>query len=138
MKYFVLFIPFLLLAFACNRPANKAVTQKTPQVRKKYEPTAEQIEQKDRVEAPKQTKSEGFSGERSRPLPVLPATSEEGGQKVAPTIIAELTRTPCYGECAVYTIQIMSDYSLRYFGHQNVDLLGEFTGALTFNPMLQL
>jgi len=138
MRYLLFIAPFLLLTLACNRTANKAVTQKTPQVRTKYEPTPEQIEQKDRVAAPKQATSEGYSGERSRTSTAPASKAVEGGQKLAPTVIAELTRTPCYGECAVYTIQILSDNTLRYFGRQNVDLLGEFTGQLTFDPMIRL
>ena len=136
MKHFLLVVSLLLLTLGCNRQTNQAVTQKTPQV-KKVTPSAE-MKTREKSAVPKDTVIARYSSQRSLNSPTIVANSTEGGQKAAPTAIAEITKTPCYGECAVFTLQIMSDYSLRYIGRQNVDLLGEFTGKLPFNPIKKL
>ncbi len=45
-------------------------------------------------------------------------------------MVISLRRTPCFGKCPVYQIQVYSDGSLRYEGVQFTERLGTYFGKL--------
>ncbi|MEL6667744.1 MAG: DUF6438 domain-containing protein [Bacteroidota bacterium] len=74
--------------------------------------------------------------EQKKPLPANP-TAE---QVIAKADLAVLRTTPCEeGDCPVYQLRILNDYTLHYQGIENVDLIGHYHGQpTTFNPMTGL
>ncbi len=49
---------------------------------------------------------------------VLPKTSSE-------KLVFKIERTPCFGRCPVYTIELLSNKTIVYNGIKNVEQLGE-------------
>ena len=47
------------------------------------------------------------------------------------SLIAMLSRTPCYGRCPVYRFNIYSSGSVNYYGKANTEMEGMHTGKLT-------
>lgn len=134
---FLLFLALLVsFSWGCNRPANKVVqaepkkTYTKPNV-EDYGPITEREVGEDVQVGAAYTK--GSSPQRPR-FTIDPET----GEKI-PVVVVELRQTPCLADtCPDFTVQLMADYTLRYYGRANVDLLGEFTGEIKFNPWLKL
>lgn len=57
-----------------------------------------------------------------------------GGQQAAPTTsVTEIVmkRTPCFGTCPVYTVQLQRDGAVTYTGEQNVEHVGRRVGWIS-------
>lgn len=52
-------------------------------------------------------------------------------EKAGPTEVFTLRKTPCYGECPVYRLTIMSDGDVYYTGINNVDLIGDYRAKVS-------
>lgn len=52
-------------------------------------------------------------------------------EKAGPTEVFTLRKTPCYGECPVYRLTIMSDGVVYYTGINNVDLIGDYRAKVS-------
>lgn len=46
-------------------------------------------------------------------------------------VIASMEKTPCFGFCPVYKMEIYGDLTIKYIGEKNVDNIGEYTGNVT-------
>ncbi|MCI4670124.1 MAG: DUF6438 domain-containing protein [Bacteroidia bacterium] len=57
-------------------------------------------------------------------------TSKESGQG-RPDFSLDITTTPCYGKCPVYTLSIDNDLKVVYKGIMNTDLKGTFSNQLS-------
>ena len=53
-------------------------------------------------------------------------SSEQKAKEVKKALIISLERTPCYGTCPIYKMEIFSDGSAFYHGEQFVDNKGNF------------
>lgn len=131
------------MAAACNREANKVVTARpaTPSVQptvvEKETPKMERIgpsELAPDMEIEKEPMSRASKAAIQARKAQQARIAETGIQEV----IAELRQTACEGDCPVFTLKVMTDFSLRYEGVANVDLIGNFTGTVPFNPMSRL
>ncbi len=52
--------------------------------------------------------------------------SEQKTKEVNKELIISLERTPCYGTCPIYKMEIFSDGSAFYHGERFVDKMGDF------------
>lgn len=144
MKHFLLLALGLCLLSACNRKANKAITEtKEPVMRTKPRaPEPEEVAEMSMATPPPETGNERIRSARGAvrgPQSQAARNAQRDATgKVIPTVMAEISKTACYGDCPVYTLQIMSDYTLRFEGKQHVDLIGKFEAKLNFNPMARL
>lgn len=130
-----------LLLAACNRKANRVVTDKTPvtTVPDKEKELPEMAEfDPAHYEGNEMMESETLSRSGQARMKALKEQRERIAKTGEQEMIAQLQKTGCYGECPVFTLKIMTDNSLRYEGVANVDLIGKFTGTVDFNPMSQL
>lgn len=67
------------------------------------------------------------SGKGSAKMRQLAAKNEKSG----PTAVFTLRKTPCYGDCPVFRLVVLSDGTVQYSGIRNVELLGEYQSQLT-------
>ena len=56
----------------------------------------------------------------------------------ASDIVISIRKTPCYGTCPAYEMQIYSDLSVKLKGERFLDLIGEFESTLSPERMAQL
>ena len=107
MKNTILFL-FLLSTtlFACS----KKNVDKT---------TASQIK-KETSKTPSKTNVEHNNGFEPA-LPIIPAVR----------LMAKIDRTPCFGKCPVFTIELFDDGTVKYNGVAFVDKQGTFTAKVT-------
>jgi len=141
MRYLLILACLPLLALACNRKTNQAVTAAAPTTAPRVVNKSEQFDPRqtsDVAAAPMQNVPDAEDAVGSRGARRAVAAQKAAAAAEAPTVVAEIRKTSCYGDCPVFRFQIMSDYSLRYVGQENVVLIGSFTGTLSFNPMLKL
>lgn len=139
----------LLIVSSCNRPVNKLVTEQQPApttqtdvprpnpqpIRApRVEPTPAQPLDEDELLVEETRISEHLRPKTTPPFTIDSLT----GEKI-PTLLVELKETGCLQDtCPDFTIQLLADYTFRYIGRANVDLLGEFTGKAEFNPLLKV
>ncbi len=59
---------------------------------------------------------------------------------IVPTVrlLAKIDRTPCYGKCPVFTIELFDDGTVKYNGVAFVDKKGTFTAQVTPEFMAQI
>lgn len=139
MKNLLFLSVALLFVWGCNRPAAAVVTpeKETTVRRAPRQPKPEEIAESPLMdEGPMDTPSRIAGGS-----PAAKRTPEAIAKARAnPEMIAEIRQYPCETtlDCPDFTLQIMNDFSLRYEGRANVDLLGTYSGKLTFDPMSRL
>lgn len=56
----------------------------------------------------------------------------------ATDVIASIEKTPCFGFCPVYKLDIYGDGKVVYKGTKNVDNVGDYTGKATQEQLDQL
>lgn len=130
----------LAITLSCNRKSNQVVfaeptaQKEKPTVQKKM-PSIEEIGM---VEAEETGAGEAAVKVQGNDPRAMRTPEGLAAAKANPQVVAELRKTPCYGNCPVFTIQIMTDGSLRYEGKKNTDLIGQYTGTLTTDPFFKI
>lgn len=131
----------LTVAFSCNRKANPAVFAEptVPKERPTVQKNIPSIEEMGETlpEDPGPVEAVLNIGGGKDPLTMR---TPEGiaAAKANPEVVAELRKTPCYGDCPVFTLQVMTDGSLRYDGKKNTDLIGKYTGQPKSDPFFKV
>ncbi len=67
-------------------------------------------------------------------IPTPPSVpSETPKAAVKPTtgtyVVFSIRRSPCFGKCKVYELQVLSDGTAHYFGKNNVEKIGDFVAT---------
>lgn len=144
MKSFFIGSLILLIGFtfSCNRKTNQVVfaeptvQKEKPTVQKKM-PAIEEMEELEAMDPGPADDQEVRIGGRNNPS-YLRTPEGLAAAKANPQLVAELRKTPCYGDCPVFTIQIMTDGSLRYEGKKNTELIGKYTGTPKSDPFFKI
>jgi hypothetical protein len=145
MRLLIVLVALLTFSAGCNRPVTKVVAdQSTPEKVVQPRPrepnnsilsgraSEQQIEEEVVPESSRISKRL-----RPEPTPAFKIDSVTGEK--TPTVLVELKESGCIQDtCQQFTIQLLADYTFRYVGIANVDLLGEFTGKADFNPLLKI
>ena len=67
-----------------------------------------------------------------------PATAGTTFGSASDKLFFSLQRTPCFGTCPAYTVEIDADGSARYTGRSNAPREGDFTGQVDKSTMQAL
>ena len=131
IRYTALLFILVLMVGACNRKTVAATATETP------------------AAVPSQPTPPNTGTRTEPPLPVKmkpevaeadPELSGRGSakarqvitqQKSGPTEVFTLRKTPCYGDCPVFRITVLSDGTVFYSGIRNVSLPGEYQASVT-------
>ncbi len=130
----------LIVAFSCNRKSNQvvfaepAVQKERPTVNRRV-PSAEEIAE---VQLDDPGPVEPVLNVGGKDPSAMRTPEGLAAAKANPELVAELRKTPCYGDCPVFTLQVMTDGSLRYDGKKNTDLIGKFTGQPKSDPFFRV
>ncbi len=56
------------------------------------------------------------------------------------TLVISMKKTMCYGKCPIYEMEIYNDYTVKFIGEKNVDMIGEHIATVsetTFNSLVK-
>ncbi len=108
-----------LLFIGCNRKKTKALEETT------------------KIEEPKIQQAEP-----EQPTEIIETATEETTVKVeTPPVVAlliSLKKTPCFGKCPVFEIQLFSDGKVNYKGDRFVEKIGLYEAQITAQEALDL
>ncbi len=123
----------LSFSFACNRAANKAAVAaaEAPKQRPVVVKKSANVEEMAVLEPQDAGPVEAIVNIGGSNPAALRTPEGRAAAKENPQVVAELRKTPCYGDCPVFTLQIMTDGSLRFDGKRNTDLLGKYEGTVS-------